>query len=210
SLPPSLEAISALVLAAGIGAIAVLERVAPYDRGQKVLRRGFWTDLVGYTVVQSYVVGLLIGALIRAMDEASGLSRRGLLSGWRVAAQVAFFVITHDFYIYWFHRWQHRSPVLWRLHEAHHSNADVDWLAATRSHALEILINQTVEFAPMVLLGASPGVPVIKATFGALWGLWIHANVGVRTGRLQWIVNGPEAHRWHHAVDAEAHGRNFA
>jgi sterol desaturase/sphingolipid hydroxylase (fatty acid hydroxylase superfamily) len=62
----------------------------------------------------------------------------------------------------------------------------------------------------MVLLGASAEVPVIKASIGALWGLWIHANVGVRTGRLQWVINGPEAHRWHHAVDAEGHGRNFA
>src|SRR5262249_15125330 len=81
---------------------------------------------------------------------------------------------------------------------------------SVRSHAIEILINQTVEFAPMVLLGASPDVPLVKAMVGAVWGLWIHSNVGVRTGRLQWIVNGPEAHRWHHALDDDAHGRNFA
>jgi sterol desaturase/sphingolipid hydroxylase (fatty acid hydroxylase superfamily) len=34
--------------------------------------------------------------------------------------------------------------------------------------------------------------------------------VDVRSGRLQWLVNGPEAHRWHHALDPQGHGRNFA
>lgn len=186
-----------------------LERLRPYVRGS-FLREGFFTDLFLYTFAQSYVCALVIGGLIRALDGVTSLSRLGLVSGWPVWAQVALFVVSHDLYIYWFHRWQHASPVLWRLHEAHHSSRRVDWLAGLRSHAVEILINQTVEFAPMVLLGASPEVPVVKGLIGAVWGLWIHANVDVRTGWLQWVVNGPEAHRWHHALDADAHDRNFA
>lgn len=46
-------------------------------------------------------------------------------------------------------------------------------------------------------------------TTEAAWGLWIHSNVDVRTGRLRWILNGPEAHRWHHATDPDARDRNF-
>jgi hypothetical protein len=42
--------------------------------------------------------------------------------------------------------------------------SDVDWLSGARSHALEILINQTIEFAPIVLLGAAPEVALIKLT----------------------------------------------
>jgi sterol desaturase/sphingolipid hydroxylase (fatty acid hydroxylase superfamily) len=44
----------------------------------------------------------------------------------------------------------------------------------------------------------------------AVWGMWIHSNIDVRTGWLQWIVNGPEAHRWHHATDADAYDTNFS
>jgi sterol desaturase/sphingolipid hydroxylase (fatty acid hydroxylase superfamily) len=93
---------------------------------------------------------------------ATHLSRLHLVSAWPVWLQVAFFLVVHDLYIYGFHRWQHSSPVLWRLHEAHHSMRQIDWLAGARSHAFEILVNQTVEFAPMVLLGAPPEVPLIK------------------------------------------------
>ena len=203
------DLVAPAVIVASVGAFVLLERIAPYDR-QRLLREGFWTDLVGYTLVQSYVLAWLIGRLIAALEEGAGAWRPSVLASWPVAAQVAFFVVTHDLYIYWFHRWQHASPLLWRLHEAHHSVESVDWIAASRSHALEILVNQTVEFAPMVLLGADPRVPLIKGMIGAVWGMWIHANVGVRTGRLQWIVNGPEAHRWHHAVDLDARGHNFA
>jgi sterol desaturase/sphingolipid hydroxylase (fatty acid hydroxylase superfamily) len=199
------EALAPLLIVASALLIAAIERLRPYDSGQRLLREGFWTDLVGYGVIQSYLCALLIGALLRRMAPIE----RGIGS-WPVAAQVAFFVVTHDFYIYWFHRWQHASPWLWRLHEAHHSAREVDWLTALRSHALEILINQTIEFAPMVLLGADPAVPLIKSAVGAAWGLYIHSNIGVHTGRLQWVVNGPEAHRWHHAIDQEAWNRNFA
>ena len=179
-----------VTIVAGALILVALERAFPYRPGQRLLRSGFWVDLLGYGLAQSYVLGLVIDRIIRALPV-----RVQLVSAWPIAAQVAFFVVTHDLYIYWFHRWQHRSPWLWRLHEAHHSGRDVDWLASVRSHAIEILINQTVEFAPMVLLGASPAVPLVKSMVGALWGLWIHSNVGVRSGRLQWVVNGPEAHR---------------
>jgi len=81
------------------------------------------------------------------------------LSDWPLAAQLGFFLVTHDLYIYLFHRLQHSSSLLWRIHEAHHSVREVDWLAGTRSHALEILINQTIEFLPMTLLGAAPELP---------------------------------------------------
>ncbi len=46
-------------------------------------------------------------------------------------------------------------------------------------------------------------------TVDAIWGMYIHSNVGVRSGRLQWIINGPEMHRWHHAIEIRD-GVNFA
>jgi hypothetical protein len=64
---------------------------------------------------------LVINLLIGWIDGWTGASRHGLVSGWPIAAQVAFFVISHDLYIYRFHRLQHGNRWLWRLHEAHHS-----------------------------------------------------------------------------------------
>jgi sterol desaturase/sphingolipid hydroxylase (fatty acid hydroxylase superfamily) len=201
--------LSPALIVAGALTLIALERARPYTPGRRFLRDGFWDDLVGYALIQSYLLGLVIGRVSAWLDGATGLSRLHLVSGWSVPAQVAFFVVTHDLYIYTFHRLQHRSPLLWRIHEAHHATTDVDWLSGSRSHALEILINQTIEFAPLVLLGAAPEVALIKLTIDALWGMYIHSNVDVRSGRLQWIINGPEMHRWHHALEI-VDGVNFA
>jgi sterol desaturase/sphingolipid hydroxylase (fatty acid hydroxylase superfamily) len=195
------EIISPTLIVASALLLVVLERRFPYRPGQPILRQGFWTDLILYGLVQSYLLGLVIKRIIEALDGATGLSGRHLVSSWPVPAQLLFFFVTHDLYIYGFHRLQHRWPLLWRVHEAHHRPREVDWLSGTRSHALEILINQTVEFAPLILLGAAPDVALMKATLDAVWGMYIHSNIDVRSGRLQWIINGPEMHRWHHAVD---------
>ena len=204
------EVLSPLIIVVSAWTIIGLERLFPYDKGQRLFREGWFTDFFWYTLVQSYVLGLVIGALIRWIDGTTGASRLGLVTGWPWWGQLAFFLVVHDLYIYWFHRAQHRFPVLWRLHEAHHSVRDVDWLAGSRSHALEILINQTVEVLPIVLLGAPPEMALIKGTVDAVWGMFIHSNIDVRLGWLQRVVNGPEMHRWHHSREYKGYGFNYA
>jgi sterol desaturase/sphingolipid hydroxylase (fatty acid hydroxylase superfamily) len=203
------EILSPAIVAAAACILVVLERWRPYDRRQRLFREGFANDLVLYTFVQSYVLGVIIKLIVEMLDRRLAPWRPHFLSSWSVPAQVGFFFVTHDLYIYLFHRLQHRSPILWRTHEAHHSTRDVDWLSGSRSHPLEILINQTVEFAPVVLLGAAPEVWLIKTALDAVWGMYIHANLDVRSGPLQYVINGPEMHRWHHAEELTT-GVNFA
>jgi sterol desaturase/sphingolipid hydroxylase (fatty acid hydroxylase superfamily) len=204
------QTLSPAIIVGSAFAFIGLERLFPYDRGQRIFREGFWTDLLFYGFFQSYFLGLAIDGIVRFVDARTGLSALHLVSSWPVGVQLLFFFVTHDFYIYCFHRLQHRSPILWRIHEAHHSVPDVDWLAGVRSHPLEILINQTIEFAPIALLGAPPEVALMKATLDAVWGMYIHSNLGVRTGLFQRVINGPEMHRWHHALDLPEEGKNFA
>jgi len=198
-----------LIMGAAILFVA-LERIFPYNKGQKVLREGFFDDLALYTIAQSYILGIIIfTSIIENIDSWTGLSRLQLLSGWPLWLQLVFFTVTHDLYIYWMHRWQHNNKYLWRLHEAHHTPREVDWLSGSRSHAFEILINQTVEFTPIILLGASPEVVACKGVISAVWGMYIHSNLNLNTGRLQFVINGPEMHRWHHTT-GRGRNRNFS
>ena len=205
------ELITTAILLVWVAIVITLERVIPYRKGLPFFREGFWTDLVLYTFVQSYALKIIIfDYIIQPLDQHFGFSKLHFVTGWPIWGQVLFFVMTHDFYIYWFHRFQHSSPFFWRTHEAHHSGKQVDWLAGSRSHAVEILINQTIEFAPIILLGADPVVVPIKACIDAVWGIWIHCNVDVRSGRLQYFINGPEMHLWHHADHEEVFYANFS
>lgn len=188
----------------------ILERIFPYTRGQRILREGFFDDFALYTIAQSYILGIIIFSfIIRFIDESTGLSRLQLFADIPIWIQLLFFLITHDLYIYWMHRWQHKNKFLWRIHEAHHSPKKVDWLSGSRSHAIEILINQTIEFLPIVLLGSPVEVIAYKGLMSAVWGMYIHSNLNVKTGKLQRIINGPEMHRWHHST-GKGRNRNFA
>ena len=204
------EKISIVIIIASAFVFVILERIFPYTKGQKILREGFFDDLALYTIAQSYILGIIIfGFIINYIDTTTGISRLKLFADVPVWIQLVFFTITHDFYIYWMHRWQHKNKWLWRIHEAHHSPKKVDWLSGSRSHAIEILINQTVEFLPIVLLGAPVEVIAYKGVISAIWGMYIHSNLNVNTGKLQLIINGPEMHRWHHTT-GKGRNRNFS
>src|SRR5262245_535200 len=97
-----------------------LERLFPYDRRQNLFREGFFLDFFWYTIVEGTVLGVAITALAKWLG-AHAPARFHVVSDWPVLAQLAFFWVTHDLYIYWFHRLQHRNKYLWRVHEAHHS-----------------------------------------------------------------------------------------
>lgn len=204
------EKYSMLIIISAAVLFIILERLFPYTKGQEILREGFFDDLALYTIAQSYILSIIIFSfIINSIDASTGLSRLKLFANIPIWLQLIFFTVTHDIYIYFMHRWQHSNKWLWRIHEAHHSPKKVDWLSGSRSHALEILINQTVEFAPIVLLGAPVEVISYKGVISAVWGMYIHSNIDVRTGWLQKIINGPEMHRWHHST-GKGRNRNFA
>ncbi len=193
---------------------ATLERIIPYQKGIPLFRKGFYLDFVWYTIIQSAIMGFIIFSLIIGpVRDLLRLPEEGLISHWPLWALILFFFVTHDLYIYLFHRWQHHNKYLWRTHEAHHSVEQVDFAAGSRSHMIEILINQTIEFAPIILLLDVPtGILVknIKGTIDAVYGQFIHSNLDVRLGKLGYIFNGPRMHQWHHGDQVEVYYANFA
>lgn len=193
-----------------MGGIIVLERKFPYRKGLPFFRDGFWIDFVWYTLIQSYFLKILIFDFIILPLQPHFSLLTFHFSNLSLFTQVIFFLVTHDLYIYWFHRLQHTNKWLWRTHEAHHSVTQVDWLAGSRSHVFEIIINQTIEFAPIILLGADPVVIPVKALLDATWGMYIHSNINVKSGWLQYIINGPEMHQWHHADHKEVFFANYS
>lgn len=209
-----IEKAGTFVLLSIILLVVILERKIPYTKEIKLFRKDFWLDLIWYTLIQSYFLKLVIfDVIILPFKNYLGWIGNGSISHWPIWVLIVFFLVTHDFYIYWFHRWQHHNKWLWKTHEAHHSVRDVDWLAGSRSHPLEILINQTIEFAPIILLLDSKTAAIIvpiKAFLDAVWGIWIHSNIDLKLGRFIYLMNGPEMHQWHHANHKEVFYANYA
>lgn len=201
-----------IILFIWIAFIITWERIAPYRKGVPFFREGFWVDLVWYTLIQSYFLKILIfDYIIAPVQHHYGWNGVKFFQDLSLTEQVLFFLITHDLYIYLFHRLQHANKILWRTHEAHHSGKYVDFLQGSRSHAIEIIINQTIEFAPIIiLLGPTSPVVPIKAMLDAMFGIFIHANINVKLGKFKYFFNSPELHLWHHANYIEVFHANFS
>lgn len=109
-----------------------------------------------------------------------------------------------DFVIYWIHRAQHNTNLLWRTHAWHHSIEQMYWFSGFRTsffHSFLYNIPQTV--IPLWIFALSPLEAGIGYSIGLLIQFWEHTNVRVNIGPLKWIIITPEYHRVHHsATDA--------
>ena len=52
-------------------------------------------------------------------------------------------------------------------------------------------------------------LPFIIAIVGAYWGFFVHANMRLRFGPLEWLIATPAFHHWHH-TRSEMTDRNYA
>jgi sterol desaturase/sphingolipid hydroxylase (fatty acid hydroxylase superfamily) len=62
----------------------------------------------------------------------------------------------------------------------------------------------------LLLLGFPPEAMLINNFVRHYWGHFIHADLPWTFGPLGRVIVSPAMHRWHHAIDAAAHGTNFA
>lgn len=178
-------------------------------RPQKVFRRGLLTDLThvlvnGLFSAVGAVVLVVLFALpliwLRAFDLVGYLP-----TAVAIPLAVALVVVGN----YWGHRLTHRVPFLWRFHAVHHSIEQMDWVASGRLHPVDQSFTQAFTILPLFLLGYGGGVFAGVAVFVTLLALFQHANVRLRFPVLRWVVNTPEWHHWHHAIDADAKDKNF-
>ena len=178
-------------------------------RPQRVFRRGLLTDgthfiVNGLIVTAASIVLVLLFALpliwLRAFDIEAMLPTVAALP-----LAIALVFVGN----YWGHRLTHAVPFLWRFHSVHHSIERMDWVASARLHPFDSAFTQAFTILPLVLLGYDAGVFAGAAVFITVLALFQHANVRLRFPGLRWVINTPEWHHWHHAIDAEARDKNF-
>jgi sterol desaturase/sphingolipid hydroxylase (fatty acid hydroxylase superfamily) len=98
------------------------------------------------------------------------------------------------------HLANHRIQTLWRFHELHHSQEDMNALTVFRTHPL-IHVSYLVALVPGVLLLDNGAVSVaVLAVYGSIVA-FAHSNTRLSFGPLGRIVVSPNFHRIHHKVD---------
>ncbi|HEX7707836.1 MAG TPA: sterol desaturase family protein [Thermoanaerobaculia bacterium] len=189
-----------------------MERLWPL-RVQSVFRRDWQTDLAHFFANH---VGVQILAFLSIVPVQ-------LLFAWVVDTPMQRAIGGQPFWLqlievflvvelasYWTHRAFHRVPLLWRFHSIHHSIEQMDWLAGSRLHLVDVVVTRLAGFLPLFVLGFGAPAVYTYLTFVSFHAVYIHANVRHRWPVLRHVLTTPEFHHWHHAAEPDAVDKNFA
>ena len=142
----------------------------------------------------------------RWLDHTSIFQLKEHFSDWSSAAIIYFF---STFVYYWWHRYRHESPVLWRvLHQIHHSARRLEIVTSFYKHPVEILINSILSSLIVYpLFGASVSAAGYYTILIAAGEFFYHWNIKTPLW-VGFIFQRPESHRVHHQF--RHHTNNFA
>lgn len=201
-------------VAAGAAIITWMERRFPHREEWRPDREDVKGDLTFMVLVQILLpkaLAFLLAITAVRWLQSRGLSPEGLWPhGMAPFAQAGLMILLADFLRYWLHRASHEwSTWLWSLHAVHHSPKKLYWFNVGRFHPIEKAVQFLCDAAPFILLGVTENVLAIYFVFYAVNGFIQHCNIRLRLGWLNYIISGPELHRWHHSWEIRESNKNY-
>ena len=121
----------------------------------------------------------------------------GLVPRW---AAIAAIFVAMDGCNWFVHLANHRVLALWRFHELHHSQEDLNVLTVFRTHPLIHVSYLVALFPGMVLLANGELSVTLLVVYGAIVA-FAHSNTNLGFGPLGRVFVSPNYHRIHHLVD---------
>jgi lathosterol oxidase len=190
-----------------------IELFLPKRLEQTKFHEEWKTDLlyfiIGHLLIQ--VTGVLVQ--LPSVIAFSGIGLSGLhqwtQSIWFLP-QLFLALFVSDLFQWTGHYFFHKLPFLWRFHAVHHSTKDIDWLAGSRTHFLDLIVVRAVSFLPIYVFGFSIPVFTTYIVIVSIQAVLAHSNTRINFGFLRYVFVTPQYHHWHHSDDPKAYDKNFA
>ena len=139
-----------------------------------------------------------------------GVLKQANLPPWLESALA---VLLMDYTLYLWHILTHRSRLLWRLHQVHHVDLDMDATTALRFHFAEMAASVPYRAAQVVLLGVAPRPLSIWQTLLFVSIIFHHSNLRLPLWlerRLVRFIVTPRMHGIHHSIIEEETSSNWS
>lgn len=189
-----------------------LEKLVPKYKNQIILRKEWGLDLFYFCLNHLAISAILIYANYHASHFGWAVSDtlQSSLQSIPVFLQFIIVLLCADFVLYWEHRLYHEVKPLWPIHAVHHSVENLDWLAGSRGHFIQVFSERALVMIPLYLLGVDEAALNIYVAFAALQAVLIHCNVNIPFGFLKFIIVTPQFHHWHHSSEKPAIDTNYS
>ena len=203
-----------VIVLPGIFVLLLLaEQVVPLRHRTRPLLRRLAKNLILTATV------FLVGSLI-VKNAGLGASRwttqRGIgavfvvpLPRW---CRIAIGIVLMDLTFYYWHRANHRIRLLWRFHNVHHIDPDLDVSTSYRFHFVEIAYSCIFRVVQMLVVGADPVTYVIYETVFSVETMLHHSNARMPLELERWLnrlIVTPRMHGIHHSAVATETNSNY-
>ena len=171
-------------------------------------------DITGL-LFQGFIIPFLQITLVYQLYSYLFPHWQGCLTLHPIISFIVSFVVI-DYLYYWNHRLLH-SPLLWHLHQVHHTVTDRNVLGTSRNTIwTSFLIIYLWFHGLFIYLIANPNWYIAGVSLTAILDLWRHSEIEPRKDSFlyrllsPWLIL-PWDHAWHHSNNSEVgnYGANF-
>jgi sterol desaturase/sphingolipid hydroxylase (fatty acid hydroxylase superfamily) len=184
-----------------IALFLVAERLRP-AQVRPLVARGHRHDVL-FTVLNVAVVLPLVTALTLSLDDVVRravpwviLPKIGMVPRWGAILAI---VVAMDGCNWLVHLANHRVRLLWRFHELHHSQEDMNVLTVFRTHPL-IHVSYVLAVIPALVLLANGELPTLLLVVYGGSVAFAHSNTNLGFGPFERVFVSPNYHRIHHRL----------
>lgn len=173
--------------------------------------------------IRNIVIAAPAGIVMQAVEMPLALTLAELVQqrSWGIlpalplprAVSVLTGILLLDYTLYWWHYLAHRVPLLWRFHQVHHLDQEMDATTALRFHFGEITISLAFRAVQIAVIGPSPLTVAAWQVFLFLCILFHHSNVRLSLLAeriLARLVVTPRLHGIHHSIVPEEVNSNWS
>ena len=194
--------------------LLLLEALFPLRHRTRALVRRLITNLCVSAFAFAVAAGIVRPVGLSLADWTSARPF-GLLHivALPAAVQLGLAFLLMDLTFYYWHLANHVIPGLWRFHNVHHIDPDLDVSTALRFHVVEVLLSTGFRVVQVGLIGLSPLMYMIYESVFQGSTLFQHSNVRLplRAERLlNKVLVTPRMHGIHHSVVAGETNANYS
>jgi len=211
--PLPLEWTSNALYVGMIVVIVSLEYWIPYTKSWGNIRNATRADVIYFLLaapLDALAMFLLIGLLAETQQFHHYLE---VFAIWpkdaHVLIQLFLAINLVDFTKYWYHRWTHEVPLLWRYHSIHHSLDRLEMLRASYFYPLDIILTVGIGTATMLAFGVPYEIIIFHNVWAGITGLLNHSNADLKCGFFDVFLNSIGHHRAHHEVGLPGRESNY-
>ncbi|OLC66273.1 MAG: sterol desaturase [Betaproteobacteria bacterium 13_1_40CM_4_64_4] len=204
---------SLAVLSLAYASLFLLEHALPLRQAkERLLPRVFVNVVVSagaFAAAAAFVQPAAAATLDFTHAASFGLIPLIGLSG---TLEIAAAFVLLDLSFYYWHVANHRIAFLWRFHNVHHIDPDLDVTTAFRFHFVEVGLSAGFRAAQVLLIGPSLAAYLIYELAFQLGTLFHHSNVRMplsieRALNMVWVT--PRMHGIHHSDIQDENLKNF-